>query len=88
MYGTVRWFSNLKGYGFIVGDDHRDYFIHKSSLPRSLREGDRVAFTARENPKGPEAINLARIEEAKPEVNYSTGNDKDQVENDRPEASS
>ena len=60
--GTVKWFSEQKGYGFIEQDDGKDLFVHHTSISgtgfKSLTEGQRVQFEVEENPKGPKAINV------------------------------
>ncbi|MFP4111774.1 MAG: cold-shock protein [Candidatus Woesearchaeota archaeon] len=57
MEGTVKWFSEEKGYGFIVGDDGQDYFVHHSQVPEgtNLNEGDKVTFEAVDTDKGIQA---------------------------------
>lgn len=62
--GTVKWFSDAKGYGFITpADGSKDLFVHHSNIAgdgyKSLAEGDSVQFEAREGEKGPEAANVA-----------------------------
>jgi CspA family cold shock protein len=63
--GTVKWFSNQKGYGFIVRDSGGDVFVHHSAIIeegfRSLTEGERVEFTVEEGQKGPAAANVRKI---------------------------
>ena len=64
--GTVKWFSNEKGYGFITPDDgSKDLFVHFSSISgdgyRSLDDGARVTYEAEEGPKGPVAVNVQRL---------------------------
>jgi cold shock protein len=61
--GTVKWFSNEKGYGFITPDDgSKDLFVHFSSISgdgyRSLNDGARVTYESEEGPKGPVAVNV------------------------------
>ncbi len=64
--GTVKWFSNNKGYGFITRDGgQQDVFVHYSSIEaegyRSLAEGQRVEFTVGEGAKGPQAQSVTII---------------------------
>ena len=61
--GTVKWFNDSKGYGFITPDEGtKDLFVHHSNIEsegyRSLAEGARVEYEAREGTKGPEATNV------------------------------
>jgi CspA family cold shock protein len=62
--GTVKWFNDQKGYGFIQPDDGgKDLFVHHSSIAgdgyKSLEEGAKVTFEAREGQKGPEATQVS-----------------------------
>jgi CspA family cold shock protein len=63
--GTVKWFSNNKGYGFIEREEGADVFVHFSAIEadgyRSLEEGQRVEFTIEQGPKGPQAANVTLI---------------------------
>jgi CspA family cold shock protein len=64
--GTVKWFNDAKGYGFITPDDNsKDLFVHHSSIAgdgyKSLPEGAKVEFDERAGAKGPEATNVATI---------------------------
>lgn len=56
MLGKVKFFNGAKGYGFILGDDNKDYFVHYSDLKmdgrRSLLDGESVQFEPSENEKG------------------------------------
>ena len=64
--GTVKWFSDDKGFGFITPDDGgRDLFVHFSGIGgdgyRSLAEGAKVNYEEEEGPKGPKAVNVTKI---------------------------
>ena len=63
--GTVKWFSNKKGYGFIEQNEGGDVFVHYSSITmsgfKSLSEGDRVTFDLEESNRGPVAKNVAKV---------------------------
>lgn len=63
--GEVKWFSEEKGYGFIHGDDNREYFFHYSSIimtgHKILFQEDRVEFTVEENEKGLAAKEIVRL---------------------------
>ena len=65
--GVVKWFSDAKGYGFIAPDGGgKDLFVHYTSVAgagfRTLREGAKVTFEAREGQKGPEAIDVEMVD--------------------------
>jgi cold shock protein len=66
--GTVKWFNNAKGYGFLGRDGGADVFVHYSSIQRegykSLKEGDEVEFDIIQGTKGPQADQVARLKEA------------------------
>ena len=64
--GTVKWFNDEKGFGFITPEDGaKDCFVHHSSIQadgfKSLSEGDKVEFDMIQEPKGPKAQNVVRV---------------------------
>lgn len=63
--GTVKWFNDAKGFGFIQADNGTDVFVHFSQIQssgfKSLSEGDRVQFDVSDGPKGAQASNVGRI---------------------------
>jgi CspA family cold shock protein len=63
--GTVKWFNESKGFGFITSEDGSDVFVHYSSIQsngyKSLTEGDSVSFDVEKSPKGPKAVNVVRV---------------------------
>lgn len=57
--GTVKFFNQAKGFGFIKPEDgNKDVFVHSSGLEANVREGDTVMFELKEGPKGPCAVNV------------------------------
>ena len=63
--GTVKWFNNEKGFGFISVEGENDMFVHFSALQgdgyKSLEEGQKVEFEVVDGEKGPQAANVTRI---------------------------
>jgi len=62
--GTVKWFNNTKGYGFITAEDGTDVFVHHSDIQgegfKSLDEGETVEFDITQGDKGPKAANVRK----------------------------
>ncbi|MFY0644099.1 MAG: cold shock domain-containing protein [Bacteroidia bacterium] len=59
--GTVKFFNEAKGFGFIIEDDSKtEYFVHVSGLIDSVREGDQVEFELKEGKKGMNAVNVKK----------------------------
>lgn len=65
LQGTVKWFNNAKGYGFIGRDNGPDIFVHYSAITsegyKSLQEGDKVEFEVAQGQKEPQAANVVKI---------------------------
>lgn len=63
--GTVKWFNNQKGYGFITPEEGPDVFVHHSAIQsdgyKTLDEGQSVEFEINQGPKGPEAKNVVKL---------------------------
>ncbi len=63
--GTVKWFDNSKGYGFITPEDGKDVFVHHTAISgegyKSLEEGQKVEFNVEKGPKGDQATNVVKI---------------------------
>jgi len=63
MKGTIKWYDYMKGYGFIHGEDDKDVFIHRSSIPSDtqLYAEDQVEYDIETSEKGPIAINIKKL---------------------------
>jgi len=63
MEGTVKFFSTTNNYGFITGEDSKDYFVHQSGVNdnATLRENDKVTFDVEQGDRGPKAVNVTKL---------------------------
>ncbi len=66
MKGTIKWYNSMKGYGFIHGEDDKDVFVHRSSIPfdTQLYAEDQVEYEVEDSEKGQRAINVKKIKNA------------------------
>jgi len=62
MKGTVKFFNSMKGFGFIAGEDGKEYFVHQTGLKEgvSLNENDSVEFEVEQGDRGPKAVNVKK----------------------------
>ena len=62
MKGTVKFFNEMKGFGFIAGEDGKEYFVHQTGLKEgvTLHENDAVTFDVEEGDRGPKAVNVEK----------------------------
>jgi CspA family cold shock protein len=63
MKGKIKWYNSRKGYGFIEGEDKKDIFVHRNSIPDGtiLNEGDQVEYETEDSDKGPQATNVKKL---------------------------
>lgn len=64
MEGTVKFFNTMKQFGFIAGEDGKEYFVHETGLKEgvSIQENDKVTFDVEEGDRGPKAVNVGLAE--------------------------
>ncbi len=62
MKGKIKWFNSIKGFGFIVGEDEKDYFVHFSQLneAETFVEGDEVEFETKKTERGIQAVDVIK----------------------------
>ena len=63
MEGTVKWYNEIKSFGFIEVNNDKDVFVHRNALPSgtTLYEGDNVKFDVEDTPKGRQALNVIKL---------------------------
>ena len=61
--GTVKFFNESKGFGFITGEDEKDVFVHRSTIPNGtyITEGDKVEYEIEESERGPQATKIKKL---------------------------
>ncbi len=66
MEGIVKWYNRKKGYGFLIGQDSKEYFVHYTAIAKGkfLRDNDKVAFEFTDGDKGPMAKNVLLLQKA------------------------
>jgi len=60
--GTVKWFNQVKGFGFIEVEGGDDLFVHISEVTGEITDGDTVTFEIGDSPKGPNAVGVSKVE--------------------------
>ncbi len=63
MKGKIKWYNAMKGYGFIVGEDEKDIFVHRNSISDGtyLNEGDQIEYEIEDSDKGPQATKVKKL---------------------------
>lgn len=74
MKGTVKFFNSGKGFGFIAGEDGKEYFVHKSGISgeAALNDNDSVEFEVTQGDRGPKAINVSKVKSGNAESSESS----------------
>ncbi|MBW3002650.1 cold shock domain-containing protein [Candidatus Woesearchaeota archaeon] len=91
MKGTVKFYNEGKNFGFIAGEDGKEYFVHQSGLKEgvTLKEGDAVVFEVEQGDRGPKAVNVtvgeAGAEEATEEATEETAEEEAPAEEEESE---
>ena len=85
MKGTVKFFDEVKRFGFIAGDDGKEYFVHKTGLNEgvTLSENDSVTFDVAEGDRGPKAVNVSKGDGGHKAVNASESSDVEEDDSEQ-----
>ncbi|MFH1668639.1 MAG: cold shock domain-containing protein [Candidatus Woesearchaeota archaeon] len=81
MEGTVKWFNRKKGYGFISGEDEKEYFVHYSAVAQGtfLRDNDRVSFEPADGERGLQAQSVTLLQKGSEIAKQAESVDADQM---------
>lgn len=84
MEGKVKFFNKIKGFGFIIGDDGREFFVHHSAIAQGvfLRENDTVSFDPAEGDRGPQAKNVQLVKKASEKAAEESGSSENAEESE------
>lgn len=87
MEGIVKWYDRKKGYGFIQGDDGKDYFVHFTGIPQGtfIRQDDKVAFEAAEGEKGMQAKDIQLLQKGSERQTEETPTEEAPAEEEKAE---
>ncbi|MAF34249.1 hypothetical protein CMO91_00210 [Candidatus Woesearchaeota archaeon] len=87
MKGNVKAFFDEKRFGFIVGEDGKEYFVHQTEIKdgSTLKEGDEVTFDGEEGEKGPKAVNVSKAGEASEDSSDESSDDSGDESSDESE---
>lgn len=66
MKGTVKWYNDIRGFGFIAGEDGKEIFVHRTAIPEGigLYEGDQVEYEIEDSERGQRATNIKKLKNA------------------------
>ncbi len=90
MNGKVKFFDNTKGFGFIIGEDGKEYFVHISGLNEGavINDDDEVTFDVEQGDRGPKAVNVKKAEEGSEEEPQEEASEEESSEEESSEEES
>ena len=90
MKGTVKFFNDMKGFGFITAEDGNEYFVHQEGLQEGVRlqENDSVSFDVEEGERGPKAVNVSKGDSSEESSDEEDSSEEPSDEEDSKEDSS